>query len=101
MRRAARIDENQPAIVQALRDVGASVQPLHAVGKGCPDLLVGWRGTNYLVEIKNPAKPRADRQLTSDQVEWKYRWCGTVHLVESIEQALALLKGEHAHQART
>ena len=41
MRRAARTDANQAEIVAALRGVGASVQPLHAVGQGCPDLLVG------------------------------------------------------------
>ena len=44
MRRAARVDRNQAEIVVALRAGGASVQPLHAVGKGVPDLLVGWRG---------------------------------------------------------
>lgn len=44
MRRRAHTDRNQPAIVAALRGIGATVQPLHAVGQGCPDLLVGYRG---------------------------------------------------------
>lgn len=43
MRRAARTDANQTAIVEALRKCGASVQSLAAVGKGVPDLLVGLR----------------------------------------------------------
>lgn len=40
VRQAARIDANQPAIVNALRQAGATVQILSHVGKGCPDLLV-------------------------------------------------------------
>lgn len=39
--RAAKVDKNQPEIVEALRAEGAVVQHLHAVGVGCPDLLVG------------------------------------------------------------
>lgn len=40
MRTAARVDENQPAIVQALERIGARVLHLHTLGKGAPDLLV-------------------------------------------------------------
>ncbi|HJP47915.1 hypothetical protein [Acinetobacter venetianus] len=46
MRRAAKIDANQTEIVKALRKFGASVQSLASTGKGCPDLLVGFRGMN-------------------------------------------------------
>ena len=52
MRRAAKIDANQTEIVKALRQVGASVQSLASTGKGCPDLLVGFRGVNWLLEVK-------------------------------------------------
>ena len=41
MRRAARVDRNHSEIVEALRRVGASVQPLHGVHDGVPDLLRG------------------------------------------------------------
>lgn len=34
MRRRAAVDANQSAIIAAMRQAGASVQPLHAVGKG-------------------------------------------------------------------
>ena len=87
--RAARIDANQPEIVRALRKAGCSVQPLHTVGGGVPDLLV-CRGTClYLLEIKDGAKPPSARQLTPDQKAWHRDWCGPVHVVESIEAALA------------
>lgn len=91
LRRAAKVDANQMEIIDGLRFLGASVQPLHTIGKGCPDLLVGWRQTNYLLEVKNPAMPPSKRKLTSDQVEWKHQWCGTVNIVESLNDALKVL----------
>jgi hypothetical protein len=64
MRRAARVDHNHAEIVRALRDVGATVESLAAIGSGCPDALVGFRGVNVLLEIKNPNVPKSDQQLT-------------------------------------
>ena len=87
----AKIDENQPAIVAALRQAGASVQSLAAVGKGCPDLLIGYAGENYLAEIKNPDKPKRDRDLTPDQVKWHAEWKGIINVIETKEQALRLI----------
>jgi hypothetical protein len=46
---AAKVDANQAAVVAALRKIGASVQPLHGVGAGVPDLLVGFQGRNWLI----------------------------------------------------
>jgi hypothetical protein len=83
------VDENQPEIVAALRKIGASVQPLHAVGSGCPDILVGWRGMNTILEIKDGAKPPSARKLTPDQVEWHANWRGQVAVVETVEEAIA------------
>jgi hypothetical protein len=48
-----RVDSTQVGIVLALRKTGASVQHLHTIGKGCPDLLVGYRGRNILIEVKS------------------------------------------------
>jgi hypothetical protein len=59
MRRAARTDSNQTEIVATLRSLGCSVQMLHAVGAGCPDLLIGIDGQNLLLEIKDGSKPQA------------------------------------------
>lgn len=90
MRRAARVDENQAEIVLGLRKFGASVQPLHAVGQGCPDLLVGYKG-NHLLEVKNPEKPKGDQQLTPRQVRWHEDWNGPIHVVRALEEAIAVL----------
>lgn len=88
MRRAAKVDANQTEIVEALRKIGASVQPLHAVGQGCPDLLVGWRGIVSLLEVKDGSKPPSARKLTEDQVKWHAEWRGQVAVVENVEQAI-------------
>lgn len=91
MRRASRTDANQAEIVAALRGVGASVHPLHMVGDGCPDLLVGLRNVNYLIEVKDGSKPPSARQLTPDQREWHGAWRGNVAVVKSVEEALTLV----------
>lgn len=88
---AKRADQNQPVIVQALRAVGASVQLLHAVGKGCPDVLVGFRGANYLLEIKNPAQKPSARCLTPDEKQWHLTWLGQKAVVETPDEALAAI----------
>ena len=94
MRRAAKVDQNQPEIVDALRKIGATVQPLHGVGAGCPDILVGYRGRNLLVEIKDGSKPPSARKLTPDQVEWHASWRGQVAVADSIDAAIAIIRGE-------
>ena len=91
MRRAAKVDANQTEIVKALRQVGASVQSLAATGKGVPDLLVGFRGKNLLLEVKDGDKVKSARKLTADQVEWHQGWRGHVAVVESVEQAIKIL----------
>jgi hypothetical protein len=91
MRRAARTDANQTQIVEALRKCGASVQSLAAVGKGVPDLLVGLRGRNYLLECKDGDKPPSARKLTPDQEQWHLKWAGQVLTVTSAEDALRQL----------
>lgn len=92
MRRAAKIDANQEEIVKALRAVGATVQSLAAIGKGCPDLLVGFRNGSFLLEVKDGRKPPSARELTDDQIEWHINWRGgPCTVVSSIEEALVFI----------
>lgn len=88
MRRAAKIDANQEQVVSALRTAGAVVQSLAAIGKGCPDLLVSFRGNLHLLEVKDGNKPPSARKLTPDQVTWHQTWGALVEVVNSPEQAL-------------
>lgn len=91
MRRRARTDANQRQIVQALRDRGATVIHLHQLGKGIPDILVGFNGRNYLVELKDGSKPPSKRQLTHDEKQFFSRWQGEVAVVCSPEEAIAVV----------
>ena len=91
MRRAARIDRNQPEIVQALRKAGATVQPLHTIGKGCVDILVGYRGANLCMEIKDGLLVPSRRALTADELMWHTMWEGQACVVESGDDALLRL----------
>lgn len=86
--RAAKVDANQSDVVAALRQVGCSVQLLHMVGKGCPDLLVGRAGLNVLIECKDGSKPPSARKLTPDQEIWHDNWRGQVTVVCSVHEAL-------------
>lgn len=92
--RAARVDENQAAIVQALRHIGASVELLHRVGGGCPDLLVGYHGDIILIEIKDENQPPNKRKLRPSQVRWAAAWQGRPPvLVKSPQEAVdAIMK---------
>ncbi|MCE6007596.1 hypothetical protein ACNJ69_12170 [Acinetobacter soli] len=91
MRRAAKVDANHAEIVKALRAIGATVQSLATTGKGCPDLLVGYRGVNWLMEVKDEAKIFSQRQLNPHQVEWHKSWRGQVHVIETVDQAINLI----------
>ena len=84
MRYAARVDENQAAIVQALRDAGASVYII-----GLPvDLLVGFRDRTLLMEVKTTSKKR----LTGLQADFFEKWTGgTLCRVDSPESALRMI----------
>jgi hypothetical protein len=92
----ARVDANQAAIVSALRKIGAFVQSLAEIGKGCPDILVCFRGIWAVMEIKDGTKPPSARRLTPDEVKWHQAalQCGPVHVVESVEQAIQIITGE-------
>lgn len=86
-----RVDANQKEIVAALRKVGATVQTLHEVGKGCPDLLVAFRGVNYLLEVKDGKKTPSKQRLNEDEQEWHAKWGGPVHVVRSVDEAIRVL----------
>jgi hypothetical protein len=87
MRLRAKVDANHAAIVRALRAIGASVQDLSRVGGGMPDLLVGYHGTNVLLEVKDGSKAPSARVLTPAQKLWKSKWGGTSLTVTSPEEA--------------
>jgi len=91
MRRAARVDGNQSTLVSLLVKLGASVVSLSSVGKGVPDLLVGYKGRNLLLEVKDPTVPTRDQELTKDQIRFVSTWKGSVRVVKTEDDVLRAL----------
>lgn len=92
MRRAAKVDSNQAEVVAAFRVFGFSVLHLYQVGKGCPDILLGCKKGNVLVEIKDGKKPPSARELTSDEKEFHKNWRGPIYVIETMEDVITLAK---------
>lgn len=90
MRKHARKDANQDAIVEALRDCGASVWVTSQLGNGAPDVVVGIAGRAVLVEIKDGAKPPSERRLTPLEQAFRSSWRGPYEVVSSVDEALQL-----------
>lgn len=82
-----RVDSNQAEIVAALREYGCSVQHLHIIGKGCPDLLVGIHGRNYLIELKSNRRSK----LTEDECRWFENWSGQVAIAYSAKEIINII----------
>lgn len=75
-------DENQAEIVDYFRSKGFSVFVASAMGKGFPDLVVGYSGYNYLIEVKNPEGASTH---TAAQVKFAENWNGQYTTVRSID----------------
>lgn len=83
---ARSVDANQGEIIEALAKVGASIQTLQLEARGAPDLLVGYRGRNYLIEVKT-----ARGKLNHRQRLFFDAWRGQAAVVHSVAEALAVL----------
>ena len=90
MRKIGRVDTNQKELVTQLRKIGATVSILSNVGGGVPDIIVGYKGVNYLFEIKDGDKPPSQRKLTPDESKFFDTWQGNCHIVLDINQCLAI-----------
>ena len=89
--RAKKIDSNQPRIVEQLRKLHVSVRVLSMVGEGFPDLVIGFRGANYFIELKDPSKPPSKRRLTPDEQDFFNSWRGQVAKCETLEEILVVI----------
>lgn len=99
--RRAKVDSNQKEIVSAFREMGCTVQHLHTVGMGCPDIVVGLHGVNLLVEIKDGSLPPSGRKLTRDEQGWHNLWRGQVCVIESVADAANLVLEVNMNNEKT
>jgi hypothetical protein len=87
-------DSNESEIISSLQAIGATVEPM-PTGGGVPDLLVGYKGDNFLMEVKpEPVKGKvfaSDVKLNPKQVEWHKTWKGQKAVVRTPQEALAVL----------
>jgi hypothetical protein len=90
-RRAARVDDNQPAIVAAFRKLGWSVLIISQL-KNCCDIIVAKGGVTIAVEIKDGDKPPSTRKLSKGEQDFKDNWMGRWELIESINDVIELDK---------
>jgi len=86
-----RVDRNQSEIVEALRAIGATVAITSGLGKGFPDLVAGYRGINYLIEVKDWQQVPSKRRLTPDEAEFHQMWRGQICVVETKDEAISLV----------
>lgn len=106
MRYARMRDKNEPEIIRALRAAGARVTSLN--GTGVPDLLVGYKGAMFLLEVKPELGVKGgkghvggasnksnggDGVLTEAQVKWWKEWTGPAPIVvRTAHDALEVLR---------
>ena len=82
-----RVDKNHTEIVNTLKGIGCSVVSLADKGHGVPDLLVGFRGRNYLVEVKGEKG-----KLTPDQETFFQTWRGQTMVFRCTEEVIEFFK---------
>lgn len=84
-----KVDDNQPAIVKALRTAGYTVFNLARAGNGIPDILVlSKKGIFVLFEIKMPGEG-----LNSNEIEFFHETIGAPrHVVFSGEEAKDIMR---------
>ena len=92
MRLKSRTDDNQKLIVEQLRKLGVSVAVTSMMGKGFPDLVLGYQNKNFLIELKDGAKPKSQKGLTMDEAKFFTAWKGSVCKCENIDEILKYIQ---------
>lgn len=68
-----------------------SIFSTHTLGKGFPDIVVGYKGKNYLFEIKNDELRKSQTKLTPDEKKFHSDWQGQVNIIYSIHDLIKIL----------
>lgn len=90
--RVRKVDDNQSELVKQIRQIpGVTVAHTHTIGNGFVDVIAGYNGVNYLLEIKDPKKPPSSRKLTKDEERFHKAWTGQIAVVETLDDVLKIL----------
>ena len=87
MRYAARKDENQDEITDALRKSGLRVQ---IIREPCDLAVCADNRLHVYVEVKNPQQKRRTQRLTEREMAFYTGWPGDYIVVRTTDEALAL-----------
>jgi hypothetical protein len=88
-----RTDRNHREISTACKQIpGVSYFNTHEIGKGFPDIVIGYKGKNYLVEIKDGTKAPSQRKLTKAEAVFHESWTGQIATITSVDDLLTLLR---------
>lgn len=71
--------------------IGCTVADTSRAGEGFPDLVCGYRGKNYLLEVKDGRKKKSAQKLTPAQVVFHGDWKGQIATVKNLEEALEVV----------
>jgi len=91
MRKYGKVDANQKEIVEGLRLRGMSVVSTANLGDGMVDIIVGYRGSNYMFEIKDGSKPPSQKKLTDDEKKFHESWKGQISVIECLHDAFVVI----------
>ena len=87
-----RTDSNHAEIIKSLRSIpNLTVFSTHEVGKGFPDIVIGYKGINYLIEIKDGKKSPSQRKLTDAEIEFHLKWKGQCAIIKNFDELLEIL----------
>ena len=87
-----RTDSNHAEIIKALRKIpNLSVFSTHEVGKGFPDIVIGYKGINYLIEIKDGKKSPSQRKLTDVELDFHLSWNGQIDTIKNLDELLQII----------
>ena len=89
MKRGSRPDTNHAEIRDGLRAIigNQCVWDCKDYGGGFPDLMVGFRGVNYLLEVKSDLKAK----LTIAEGRFHSTWEGQKEIVYSLDHAMKVI----------
>lgn len=90
---AKRTDANHTVVVNEIKAAlpESTVFDLSGAGRGISDIIVGFRGRNYLIEIKDSAKAPSARKLTPAQERFHVEWQGQIDVCHNAAEVLAVI----------
>jgi Holliday junction resolvase len=86
-----KVDANQKEIVRHLRMLGCSVAVTSDVAHGFPDLVVGWNGKTFLIELKDGKKVPSKQKPTPEEIIFESRWKGQYAVCNSLDEIIKII----------